>query len=589
LYGLGDESKKVSLVKVTMRDDSKIYANKSNIEISGDLSMSDNSIISSFTGNMKFQTIFLKDNAKILVKNGVLHIYGDTFLENNSYIYGDGQGDIILDGDNCFYTKNSGIYINNSNSSSNIDVNVTKTLSLYKGAYVVSSGSSKININSLIITDEGYVKGEDTINIGKIHIVEDENFVIALLSSKYKTLKYEDLILPRPGNLTLFTKQKTSNYLKVYKVIVNPSVYGFEGEDKKKYEQLGNMLKNKLADPLLYESLNYRLKRSEFLKAFKSMSPEITANYLSASMLNESVLLNIGNHLYNIREFNQEILSNYDLVGANVWIKPFVTHNVQNQVGTASGYSAYGSGLVVGVDKLLSKTMLYGVALSFGTSHSSATLSQSDMASRAITLYFSKYFGQSFIEGYLTKSFNQTNMQRTIWLKDSSRKAFSHYGSGSMNAQMVYGYKFISKYFKFTPFASLSGDVISTDNYNETGAGIVNLKVSNRDVFELTGRVGFDFGYKIYFDDGMSVIPNISLGHKQVLKQQAMQSTARFDGSNDFFHSYGVKLDNYALEARGGVHIMTADKLLEYRLDASLEKSNNYKSYKGSVSVRIRF
>jgi len=589
LYGLGDESKSVTLAKVTMSDDSKIYSESSRVTLSGDLSMSDNSSLSSANATIELENVFLKDNAKISVQDGLLDIKGDSYLENGSIIYGSGSGDILLEGDNYFYSKDSGIYVDNKNAYSDIDINVTKTLSLYSGAYVVASGRSKIDINSLIVTDEGYVKSDNSVTIDTIKIVEDQNFVYALFSSNYASLEYTTLIVPDPGNITLFSSEETSSYLKVYKDVVDPSVYGFVGEEKKKYEQLGEMLnQDKRNDPVLYDTLNYNLTKDEFLKAFRSMSPELSGNYISTSMLNESVLSNIGNHLYKIRDFNQVPLPK-EFVGANVWIKPFVTHDIQNQVGTASGYSAYGSGLVVGVDKLLSSSMLYGVALSFGTSHITGTLSQSDTASRAITLYFSKYFGSSFLEGYLTKSFNQINQQRIIWLDDASREASSSYGSGYMGAKMVYGHKFGSKHFEFTPFGSLFGGVLSTDTYTETGAGMVDLEVSNRDVFELSAKVGSDIGYRFYLQDGFSVMPNISLGYKKVLKQQAMQSTASFEGSSDTFHAYGIELDDYAFEAQGGIHMMTPDKLLEYRLDASLEKSNNFKSYKGSVSVRIRF
>jgi len=600
LYGMETNGTITSTTNgaITLNDTSRIYTQYSDINLSGDIIANDYSIIMADNdGNITLNNVTLDNNASIIGKNNTITINGTTSFEENSTIYATGTGFVTLNGVNTFDGNMSGIFVENNSTKdiySKVNINLTNTTTLKNGAYIVSQGDGNISINKLNIIDSGFVIADKDINITDVNISDSGNFDYVLINSNDGNLTITNLVTPQDTNLKTYIVERTDTNLSVYRDFLDPAAFGLYGNDANTYDTLMWSL-NEDTDKDLYDTMNNKLSNTQIKTAVQTMKPEITNASVGAISILDGSLSTISNYLQIARlESSKQGISTGDkAIDKNIWIQGFATSATQDDVDGVSGYDSTGNGVVIGIDKKMELDTTYGIAISFGTSditgNDTLTNSSTDVTSKQLMFYFSRNLNTAYVEGYISKGWNDNSGKRDIILGTEKRTAYSSYGSTIKTIKLAYGDNLKKGRFVFTPNGSISSSIVSTNKYTETGASGANLTVDTKDMEKTTLLLGLKISTKFDFQSGGVFLPQISGSYKRDFGDNYSTATSQFRDADYTFISEGLKLDDYAMVYGTSLKYKSASGMSEYKLDFESTKSENYSSNTGSFTARFKF
>jgi outer membrane autotransporter protein len=341
--------------------------------------------------------------------------------------------------------------------------------------------------------------------------------------------------------------------------------------------------------------MNNNLSNTQIKTAVQTMKPEITNSSIGAIAISNGSLSTVSNYLQvaRIKSAKQGISTGDESANKNVWIQGFSTTAKQDDVDGKSGYDSKGNGVVIGFDKNMEFDTTYGIAISFGTSditgNSSLTNTSTDVISKQLTLYFSRNFYTSYIEGYISKGWNDNSSQRDIILGTDKRTAYSSYGSTIKTMKLAYGNNIKVSRFIFTPNGSITSSMVSTDTYTETGASGADLTVDTKDLEKVTTLLGLKVSTKIDFSSGSSFSPLVRISYKKDFGDNYTTATSQFRDADYTFISDGLEVDDYAMVYGASLKYKSASGMSEYKIDVETTQSEHYVSNIGSFTARFKF
>lgn len=280
--------------------------------------------------------------------------------------------------------------------------------------------------------------------------------------------------------------------------------------------------------------------------------------------------------------------SNEAVLGRSVWGQVFGTNAKQSNSGGFNGYDAQSRGLSFGIDQEIEKDLLVGAALSINNTDISSTngAKKVNVDSYQLTLYGEKKYDEYFVDGFVSGALNRFESDRRIALV--GKTASVSYDGYSYSAKARVGMiNRLENGFDIIPHAGLVYAYNSATDYQENGAGTLNLSVNNSSAEMLIGDVGVALSYDAeFFKYKLRPELKVSYGHDFMGNEQV--SSANFVGQGALLNATNSKSDRNMIRLGVGTDIYSVD---QFTLNASylLEKRETYQSHTGLIKAKYNF
>ncbi len=514
-----------------------------NISLGGKLNLNNSiNITGAITGN-GHGTLNLQNNTSYLSGNLTL-TGGDTI----SSIISSSSGKIIV--------AEGSIASNSANTNLQISVVSGANIAIGNRYAIISSYDSASTLNK--ISDANISVNGASNHIGKYA------FVSSVISSD---LGHSDLVLEieryKIASLT------NSKYGRIYDIITGlSSTNGALGT---------------LTDYLDSDSYS----NSQKLDALNSASAQVdnSSNRIIFNNLNSAANL-ISSRLENLR--SNKIDSDHKPLITSFWAEAFGSKATQTNVSGNDGYNANSSGFAIGLDKKIDKELTVGIAGIYANSaiKSSDSNKKTNINSYQINLYSGHNFEKFFINNLIGFGINEYNSNRSISAAGVISNAKYH-GQNYVLRSEIGTHQKLENDFVLTPSLMITAARNSIDDYDENGAGTLNLHVKNNSTNFLEGRLGSILSKNFKYKDGL-LTPNISASYGYDFIGKSQKATANFIGQNATFTSSAAKIAQGSLRIGAGLKFYSKDNF-SLSADYFFEHRNKFNSNTGLIRGKYNF
>lgn len=223
------------------------------------------------------------------------------------------------------------------------------------------------------------------------------------------------------------------------------------------------------------------------------------------------------------------------------WLKPLASRADQSERDGVAGYKAETYGLVAGVDGTLTPALRVGGAFAYADSDVDSKSSIAPQ-SNDIRLYQLTGYGSYALDDRSEINFqvdvgqNANKGRRQIALNSST--ASSSYDSQTAHLGLGFGRAYpVAASTTLTPFVRADYTWIKDKSYSETGAGALNLNVSDRTAEAFVFTLGSKLAHRL--NDQTTLVANLGIGYDAINDRDTV--TAAFAGaSSAAFVTYGI-------------------------------------------------
>ncbi|MFT5703927.1 MAG: outer membrane autotransporter protein, partial [Rickettsiales bacterium] len=283
--------------------------------------------------------------------------------------------------------------------------------------------------------------------------------------------------------------------------------------------------------------------------------------------------------------FDDEIFDNQA-----IWIQGFESSAAQQDVADADGYQYSNSGFAIGVDQEIARNLRFGIStsLSIGNVQSnSPNQKETDINSYQFNLYSGYNFESYFVTGILGVAINKYSSTRSI--PDLNLIAKSSYGGqtyvGKFESGMIKEFK---NGFVVSPRIGIIAARNQISTYKETGAGTLNLNISNKHNNFLEGRIGGDLSYENLKIKYIQIKPKFNLSYGYDFLGAEQSSVNSFEGQNSSFEIKNSNIDRASLKYGLGFDFYEEGGVL-ISFNYGVEQKKSYKAQTGSLYLRYDF
>ncbi|MES2677733.1 MAG: autotransporter domain-containing protein [Pseudomonadota bacterium] len=273
-----------------------------------------------------------------------------------------------------------------------------------------------------------------------------------------------------------------------------------------------------------------------------------------------------------------------------IWLQGFQTSAKQENVGDFAGYNYFNHGLAIGIDQEIIEDLRLGISASLANANvksTSANKRETVIDSYQFNLYSGYNFAPYFMSGILGMAINQYNSIRTM--PELGLIAGAKYGGQTYIAKFETGMiQKLDYNLVLTSKISLTAAQNQIATYNESGAGTLNLNVSNEHNNFLEGRVGGDLNHNGLEILSAKIKPKIKLSYGYDFLAQSQSSRNRFQGQSSSFEIKNSNIDKASLKYGLGFDVCVQEGIF-LAADYDVEEKANYKSNSGSLYLRYDF
>lgn len=358
----------------------------------------------------------------------------------------------------------------------------------------------------------------------------------------------------------------------------------------------------------LLSELDQLTTRQDVERAMQSLAPPFNNGIQSGSHLAmKTVFDSITDRIwdfawpYRFQQTSRPPEYPWDIFGFNggdltekmhMWISPMGIYADQGSRQNVLGYKAKGLGLAIGADWVMDRCTVLGLAGSFVKLHvSDQNIYQKNESIKSWqgSLYGSFEFCYGmYLDAILGASGNNYHLNRVIavnTLNTAARSTFSGFQWGSqVDLGMVWP---TNNRYMVAPFIRLDYFNVGIDDYLETGAGALNLKVTTPTTSNLTGGIGIHVATNIPYYC-CELVPEISLMFGYAFQQSAAVSIAAFEGGGLPFATPNALPRRTLMDVGVGFDILTAaETVLTFQYNG--EFRNRYFANAGSIQYTFKW
>lgn len=274
---------------------------------------------------------------------------------------------------------------------------------------------------------------------------------------------------------------------------------------------------------------------------------------------------------------------------SSLWVQTFGTTINQGNTSVGDGYNANSGGVAIGIDRKISNHTVIGMNTGYSNSRVKENNSgkRTDIDTYQIGLY-SGYDAKSyFLNSAIGLTMNQYKSQRYIHAVGDSAQA-NYGGMGYMaRAELGSHYQFANDLI-LTPSITLTAARNQVRDYDETGAGSLNLHVKNDSANFFEARIGGQLKKTITLKKGTTLYPQISASYGYDFAGNKQKVTSNFIGQTTSFSSTGSNIAQGSLKLGTGMALYTVHDL-SFSTLYELEKRNDYISHTGWIKFGVSF
>ncbi len=254
------------------------------------------------------------------------------------------------------------------------------------------------------------------------------------------------------------------------------------------------------------------------------------------------------------------------------------------------GYDSDTYGAVLGMDYALSENWLAGASFGYSTNDISfdENAGDGDIDSYFGSLYTGWYADAFYLESVLTYGSQEFDNKRNVVVGAIRNTARSDHDGNLYSAYLGSGYNFGDDAWQIGPFVSLQYLYLDEDGFEETGAGVLNLIVDDRQTDALISQLGVRTGGIIETGVG-ALVPELSLAWLYDFDIDDRVITSSFAGaSGDAFSITGQEVEQNGFVIGAALTLMQASGF-ESSLAYSGEFRDGYDAHALIGQIRFEF
>jgi len=363
------------------------------------------------------------------------------------------------------------------------------------------------------------------------------------------------------------------------------------------------------------------LQGNQFGEAFAGMSPasygSSTGAALNTARLNSQVVSNRMQSLWSgaatrqaeassssldgiLLAYNGPNASLGNLVGRQeqvdarrrwgAWANVYGQWTTQDADDGFVGYDSDTYGVVLGMDYAFSETWLAGLSFGYASNdlNFDTNAGDGDIESYFGSLYTGWYRDAFYLESVLTYGSQAYDNKRNVVVGATRYTAHSDHDGNLYSAYLGSGYNFGDDGWNVGPFVSLEYLYLDEDGFEESGAGVLNLIVDDRQTDALISQLGVRASS--YVETGVgALIPELSLAWLYDFDIDDRVITSSFAGaSGDAFSITGQEVEQNGVVVGAALTLMQVNGI-ESSLTYSGEFRDGYDAHALIGQIRIAF
>ena len=273
----------------------------------------------------------------------------------------------------------------------------------------------------------------------------------------------------------------------------------------------------------------------------------------------------------------------------SAWTQGFGSYIHQGNTGASDGYTANIWGISLGYDRFLYNNILAG--FSFGSARNQVTThdvnTHTDGDSYQGSIYGSLARNAYYLDAILSFAYNRYDASRHIVFGGINRTAKSNYGGHQYSGYIEGGYAFKIKGIVLTPLMSLQMMHLNLEDYTETEAGALNLKVERQSYNLFQTGLGVKVAYPI-LKKNVSITPELHSKWLYDFAGDAQQITSSFAGGGASFVTKGADPAHSSGSIGAKLTIMTPSNW-SVSLNYDFETKPDFYGHHGWISLRYEF
>lgn len=273
----------------------------------------------------------------------------------------------------------------------------------------------------------------------------------------------------------------------------------------------------------------------------------------------------------------------------HLWIKAIGSKAKQDNRGELDGYDASLQGLVVGVDKKIDNKTLVGATVSVADSEidSSDGLMSIDSKIYQLSVYIEKEVADKRYYSLIAAASKGNNESRRF-IPVAGRAATAKFDSHNFSLKgSVYNKIIFANGIDIVPQISLGYSVNKANDYQEQGAGALNLSVKTDNLEILDGSVAITTGYKKKFGSFI-LYPKIKLSYGYDFLQDVQTSVSNFQGHDLSFATSSTRIDPSTIKIAAGLEVFESEDL-SFNAKYIQERRSSYLSHSAILEARFAF
>lgn len=278
-----------------------------------------------------------------------------------------------------------------------------------------------------------------------------------------------------------------------------------------------------------------------------------------------------------------------------IWMNGFGYSASQGARGSFVGYNAGAFGVMMGYDAQITPETRVGIALGYGRTNVNGRVfdSRTNFDSYVATAYVGHERGRWYVNGAASVGLHDYQDRRTINFPGVSRQANSRAMGQDYTLFGTTGYNIDTNGFRITPLASLQYSRVNVGNFNETGAGDLNLNVRARSNDFLESGLGVKVS-RPFTSGTVTIRPQVHARWLHQFGDSTMTQTASFglEGSSSF-QTPGFSSSRNTLNVGGSVTLLSCNcTTRSWSVEGTYDyfhRMDGYAAHRGMVRLTSRF
>lgn len=274
---------------------------------------------------------------------------------------------------------------------------------------------------------------------------------------------------------------------------------------------------------------------------------------------------------------------------SGVWAQGFGSYLHQGATGASQGYTADVWGISFGYDRHLFRNMIAGFSGAFARNNvtTNDVNTRTDADSYQGSLYGSLARDAWYLDAILSFAHNRYDASRHIVFAGIDRTAKSNYGGNQYSGYFEGGYTFKASGLFLTPLVSVQAMRLELEDYTETQAGALNLKVDRQRYNLFQTSLGAKVAYPVK-SKSLRITPELHAKWLYDFAGDAQQATSTFTGGGASFVTTGFEPPRTSGNIGAKLTIMTESNW-SVSLNYDFEMKQDFYSHNGWVNLRYEF